>query len=416
MNQAVFDATRPGHDKRDNSQDSPRYHLLTDLLGRRRQPLRFPEPLEQEFRTALAQESAAVFRTSVFYVMLLYLGLGLGIVVLLPGEALDLWPWGYALLGLVVLAGILLSRQRQLDSRYESYATILAITGIAITVILPGLSTDPLMRQGSMIGVMPALAVVGGMLSLRFKPAVLAMLGGGVAGLSLLLLIDRLPDWLLVNQTYTSGCMVGAILAWLAERRNRLVFLQKSLLGLEKQRSDLLAAQMQEVSRRDGLTGLANRRRFDEKLHSEWSRSQRESTVLSLMFIDVDFFKPYNDHYGHQSGDQCLQRIAEVLAAHSRRAGDLAARYGGEEFVLLYPHTGPEAAGHLAEGLRDEVARLAIEHRHSSFGHITVSIGLISMVPDPDHGPEDLIRLADHAVYQAKSAGRNQVVVANAPD
>lgn len=407
MSESARDTPDSGH----GSHDSTRYALINDLLTRRSLRLGFPAPLEGEFRHALSMESAAVARTSMYYVLLLYLGLGVGIIVLLPPEVLGLWPMGYAFLGLVVVAGILLSRRHQIDPFYEYYATALGLVGIAIAVTLPGLADNPVMRQGSMIGVMPALVVVGGMLNLRLVPAAIAMLCGGVGGLLVIYSLDRMPDWLLVNQTYTGGCLVATILAWLAERRNRLVFLQKSLLALEKQRSDQLAARMQEISRQDGLTGLANRRYFDEMLAREWLRCQRDGSVLTLMFIDVDYFKPYNDHYGHQPGDDCLQRIAAVLEKHTRRPGDLAARYGGEEFVLLYPQTGPEAANQLAEEVRQGIASLKVPHACSEAAdHVTVSIGLASMVPEESHHPDELVQRADHGVYEAKRRGRNQVV------
>jgi len=163
----------------------------------------------------------------------------------------------------------------------------------------------------------------------------------------------------------------------------------------------------------DPLTRLANRRRFDEALGQEWRRAARERHALSMMMIDVDRFKLYNDCYGHQQGDQCLRAVAAAVADAARRAGDVAARYGGEEFAILLP--GAEAASvvTLAEALRASVLALGLEHAGNPDGRvITVSIGVATVNPVPDgdrNRPEDLIAAADAALYAAKHAGRNRV-------
>ena len=377
----------------------------------------FPHPLESQFRQALAADSAAAFRSAVIYVFFLYIGLGVGIATQLPREALGLWPLGYALLGLVVITGLILSRLRNLDGIYPWYATTLAFIGITIVLALTGLAQNPQMRLGSMIGIMPALAVVGGMLGLRTALIAIATISGGIAGFLLSRAVGQPPDWLIFNQTYTSGCFVAIILGWLAERRNRIVFLQKSMLALEKQRSDNLAANMQALSRQDGLTKLANRRFFDERLSEEWLRCQRAHTSMSLMFIDVDFFKNYNDYYGHQAGDLCLQRIAQVLQKFTKRPGDLAARYGGEEFVLLFPEMHRESARHCSEEVRKALAELSIEFETSPIAPcITASIGVATCTPSSETTPEDLLARADDRLYAAKHEGRNQVKCDGADD
>ena len=398
-------------------QESTRYALLNDLLhggmGRR---LRFPDALEGEFRYHQALESAALFRTSGFYVLTLFLALGFGLMIILPGEVLGYWPAGYSALALVILSGLILSRQHRLDPRFEGVAGTLALLGMALVATLPALSADPLMYQGSMIGSIHAAVVIGGMLGLRCVTVIVAVIGGGVLGLSVLALHGVLPEWLLLHQTFTAGALVAIVLAWLAERRNRLVFLQKKLLELEKARSESLAERMKEMSRHDGLTGLANRRHFDEALHQEWQRCRRDGASLSLVFIDVDYFKPYNDHYGHQAGDDVLRQVGEVLAEYGRRPGDLAARYGGEEFVLLYPQTGPEAAAQLAEQIRASVEALGLAHgRSECAAHVTVSIGAASVIPEPSRSADELVEAADHAVYQAKLRGRNRVETSPVP-
>ena len=177
---------------------------------------------------------------------------------------------------------------------------------------------------------------------------------------------------------------------------------------------------LQRLASIDGLTQIANRRQFDEVLGLEWRRMQREKLPLSLIMIDIDCFKIYNDTYGHQQGDACLQAVARAIADQIKRPADLAARYGGEEFVVILPNTEKEGALHLAEQMRAEVQALNMPHKNSPVcPEVTVSLGVSSVVPIPGYGPEQLLARADHGLYQAKEAGRNRVqytpFLANAP-
>ena len=165
------------------------------------------------------------------------------------------------------------------------------------------------------------------------------------------------------------------------------------------------------LSATDSLTGLANRRHFDQRLASEWARTNQSRLPLAMIMIDVDHFKKYNDCYGHQEGDECLKRVAHTLQVGMRRATDLAARYGGEEFSILLPNTDAVLALQVAKMLREAVEQLAIPHLQSSLGQVTVSIGVAVAEYGRDHGAESLVRAADDALYGAKNAGRNCVVL-----
>ena len=177
---------------------------------------------------------------------------------------------------------------------------------------------------------------------------------------------------------------------------------------------DLAAAnaKLAALSMTDSLTGIANRRRFDEVFGQELLRSTRAKAPLALLMLDVDFFKAYNDHYGHQEGDACLRRVGELLQSHARRASDLAARYGGEEFVMIAADTDAATAMALAETIRAAVEALQLEHARSPLGFLTVSIGVVSLVPDDATSAGQILRLADQAMYRAKDQGRNQVAMA----
>ena len=180
-----------------------------------------------------------------------------------------------------------------------------------------------------------------------------------------------------------------------------------------EERTAALEAANRELARlsmTDGLTGLANRRRFDEVLATEWARARRYSQTLALILIDIDYFKPYNDHYGHLAGDACLRQVADVLRAHARRPGDLAARYGGEEFACIAADTGSAGTMKMAETARAALERLALPHQPSPLRRITASFGVAVIIPDGNQGPEHLVRVADEALYRAKEGGRNRVI------
>jgi diguanylate cyclase (GGDEF)-like protein len=191
----------------------------------------------------------------------------------------------------------------------------------------------------------------------------------------------------------------------IADMRGRLV---QASLDLAKANREL-----ELLSHRDGLTGIANRRHFDEVLRREWRRCARERMPLSLLLLDIDCFKQYNDNYGHLKGDQCLQQVAQALQGSLTRAADLGARYGGEEFAAIL--SGTDAAGilHVAEVARKAVESLAIAHAHSPAStFVTASVGCATLVPSVDQSHDTLISLADAALYRAKCAGRNRVMAA----
>ena len=162
----------------------------------------------------------------------------------------------------------------------------------------------------------------------------------------------------------------------------------------------------------DELTTIANRRYFDEFLAKEWHRASRQQKPLSLIMIDIDFFKDYNDTYGHTRGDVCLSQVARTLSGTLKRPGDFVARYGGEEFVAVLPDTGIRGAAKVAETLRANVQTLGLEHKSSPIDTVvTVSLGVSSAGPAPHSEPDVIVTLSDKALYRAKQEGRNRVVV-----
>lgn len=193
-------------------------------------------------------------------------------------------------------------------------------------------------------------------------------------------------------------------LAVLRQRVRRLIQQFELYQQLEEANQEL-----RRLALLDGLTGVANRRRFDEYLEDEWHRMVRERLPLSLILCDIDFFKRYNDTYGHQAGDDCLRRVADALRFCAKRSVDLVARYGGEEFAVILPNTNAAGASLVAEAILEVVSSLEIVHSQSEVNkHVTLSLGIGSIYPKPTKMPQMLIAAADKALYQAKAAGRNR--------
>jgi len=231
---------------------------------------------------------------------------------------------------------------------------------------------------------------------LFWRAAIVAVTGLAVFVFTSLLL--GLPAKLLAYETglLTLVIIVAAYIAYDVELMNRRAFLERGALG--------------DLAERDGLTGLRNRRAFDEQLLRVWQQSLRDRSPIAVLLIDIDHFKPYNDLYGHQAGDSCLKLVAQLVQGFARRPLDLAARYGGEELaVVLYQVTADHARA-LAEQLRASVEQARVEHRGApGRGLLTVSVGVAWLEATLDRTPNDAVQLADEALYSAKEAGRNQV-------
>lgn len=189
----------------------------------------------------------------------------------------------------------------------------------------------------------------------------------------------------------------------------RLVEMQRSLIELTYKLNQA-NKELQLLSATDGLTGLSNRRMYDELSLREWRRCERTHKPISLVLVDVDHFKLYNDHYGHQAGDECLKAVASQMRRAAPRASDVVARYGGEEFVFALGETDMAGAKWVANHLRQRIADLKMPHLASPLRYVTVSCGVASVMPGDNLSLEVLLQSADYALYQAKEQGRNRVV------
>jgi diguanylate cyclase (GGDEF)-like protein len=190
------------------------------------------------------------------------------------------------------------------------------------------------------------------------------------------------------------------------DERGRLTAVVETLRDMTDEKTAQIA--LEQLATRDGLTGLANRRCFDNTLQAEWARAMRQHQPLSLLMVDVDNFKAYNDAHGHLGGDECLKRIATAVSSEMR-ANDLVARYGGEEFAVVLPGQSLKGAACVAERIRTRVEQLQVPNRLAAGQLVTVSIGAATALPSPDTVASELVAIADAALYRAKHMGRNRI-------
>jgi len=224
------------------------------------------------------------------------------------------------------------------------------------------------------------------------------------------LMITGLEDRQSVDRAFAVGAAdyVTKPIHWpvLRQRVQRLILQARLQRQLQAK-----TEQLQRLAFIDELTQVGNRRQFDEYLYREWGRLQREQQCLGLILCDVDFFKPYNDHYGHPAGDRCLQKVAEAIRSAVRRSSDLVARYGGEEFAVLLSNTTLAGARQVAEAICDRIRDLQIPHAYSSISdYISLSLGVTAGVPTKQGSRKGFVKTADDALYAAKEGGRNRIV------
>lgn len=213
------------------------------------------------------------------------------------------------------------------------------------------------------------------------------------------------PWW---SYVYQSVALVGSIILALGFLGSLLYRQIQQLLVAERELK-AIRKELEVMAHTDGLTSLANRRSFDLAMDKEWKRATRNQTSISVILLDIDLFKQYNDHYGHLSGDDCLGRVANLIAANVNRPGDIAARYGGEEFIVLLPDTELAGAVMVAENIRLSLLNAKIQHSVSPFGIVTISSGVVSTAKTGEENHKEFLIKADRLLYSAKAQGRNRV-------
>ncbi len=210
-----------------------------------------------------------------------------------------------------------------------------------------------------------------------------------------------------------SGIVMSLIGSYYLEKEDREKFLLRTKLELDKKNLEEINVLLEKKVKRDPLTKLYNRDFFDYNFNKEWNLALRYKYPIGIIFLDIDDFKAYNDNYGHQAGDYVLKQVSEVLYKNANRFHELPARYGGEEFILLLPHVNLEEALKLGEKIRREVEDLHLVHDYTTYGIVTVSVGVCSVIPRSNLKKEDLVLAADSAMYHSKKTGKNRVTPCN---
>lgn len=334
---------------------------------------------------------------------------------LLNGDSWWLWLLGSSFVTLcVALASV--TTWNEWGRRHYS-----ALVSVAATLVLAKLATFPSLFGPSQLGVVESyfcgLAVIVVVLALRLPLGHIVMVLLATTGL--VFGGDQLISSYQLNVLnfiyyFLFVAAVCLFIAWQLEEKEKLEFLQWLLIGYNRRVNEQLQNELKAQALRDSLTQIANRRAFEKALENEWERLKRQRQPLSLLFMDIDYFKPYNDTYGHDAGDQCLQQVAAGILTALNRPSDLAARIGGEEFVVLLPDTDAEGAAVIGSRIQAQLEQLAIPHAASEVSQrVTLSIGVASQVPDRESKPKGLLKAADTALYAAKAAGRNRIVRAD---
>ena len=300
--------------------------------------------------------------------------------------------------------------------RIRVVTTLYAFTGICWGAAVSVLDQY---SYGTVTVYMGVVLFIAALLYMTPQSLLAVFLPPHLAFIAAMFLVQDSPELRYTNIVISSIVIVVLILIARQNYDRRLESFQNRALIVEKN-SELarinrelnnLNAELEQRSVTDALTGLYNRRMFEETMKKEWERCKRYSITLSVIMMDVDHFKPYNDFYGHQTGDQCLQQIGALLMRTLRFASDIVARYGGEEFIVVLPYTDNAKAAALAERIRCEVERLEIRHEVSKVSnYVTVSLGVATTVPAEENSAEDLVYAADMALYEAKEQNRNRIV------
>lgn len=373
----------------------------------------FPKELEVIYKDQYKNEAAHEFRYRAPIILCLYLYLSFGTYQVLPTELRTAWIAYYGWVGMIIVFAWLLAFIPSMNRWFDYYVCLGSTGAVALTFTLINVFEHGQNNVLFHAAMMYAVVIIYGFVGMRFYTAMFAGWSGGLIGIAISVWLNGSIDWTYLNRTYTFSSFLGMALAYAIDRQHRENYLQDCMIELNRLELMRQAQQLSILSQQDALTGLANRRYLDEVLENEWKRSIRHEVPITIMMIDIDFFKLYNDTLGHIQGDQCLRRIAILLGSISSRSGDLAARYGGEEFLLLFSMTDKDQALIQVQRLMQLMQNIGIAHPRSNVSkYVTISVGVATTTPHLNDSLSEFISQADHALYVAKNNGRNQYHVA----
>lgn len=374
--------------------------------------LRFAGALEDRYRRYCSLRDRRYIRQLVNILIALYAFYGLFDWLLLGVNVEPVLKIRYAM-GLPGLVAIwFLIHSRKLDA-YLDKLVVLGLFWLSVTT-LTMVRVVPVEAKGlyliSELAIIMAGLTIGKM---RFWAAFSSGILFVVSYMLILMPFGVTVPFLVYYLCLCAGAIGLCVLAqYSSDRSSRREFLQKLLIHRKNQQLKRLNLRLKDLAEVDSLTGIGNRRSFDQVLDEEWRRARRRGYNLAILMCDIDFFKSYNDTFGHQQGDQCIRQVAQCMKQMVRRPGDLVARYGGEEFAVILPALDQEEAANVARILCQGVRDLRIPHPTSHANEfVTISVGVAAMVPEEDRVAGDLVGFADEALYQAKKNGRNRIQV-----
>jgi len=403
----------PHESRTPETDNDPRAELEYSFWGTRR---KFPDKVEAAFQCEMDRMRERRSRKTGVVAIVLYSAFAISDRTMLPDVYMQAWAVRFLLVvPLLLLCTFFVYRIPHAVWREVVYSVTLVASAASLPWIA-GMSSHP-NAMHYQTGVTLIILFGNIVLGLRFRSAVATSLAMTIIYAIVLARIPTmLPEVRFNNWLFCFAAVSMSLIANFRmdqdQRRAYAARLREQERNAELSHAVELLA---KLSAEDALTQLANRREFERRLALEWGRARRDGHPVALIMIDVDCFKNYNDHYGHQAGDQCLQRIAACLQAVPQRSADLVARFGGEEFVVLLPGISEDDAAKLAERMRQAVIDLQIPHATSRVAPgVTASFGVAARYPAGDKGTDDLIGAADAALYRAKEMGRNRVVVQEA--
>ena len=383
-------------------------HEFIDVLQRGFYYLFFPAFLEKYFLQHYRDTALKNLKINSIYVVITYVVLGSLVLGQFEHSKLGNFTVSYLFTGACVIGVILLSRITALAQYFHWYTGIFATIGLVTVMNVAHTISDPQIKLAAYAGSIYAIIVIYAMSKMRFYVATFWCHLAGFIHLILLNSQGAQENFTSFQAYFVAANLIGMGISYIIEHRERAMFIQSLLLDIDKIEQEKLNKDLEKLSREDSLTGLANRRYFDERLSQEWSRCMRNKKPLSVILFDVDFFKQYNDSYGHQAGDHCLVKIAKALKKEASRTGELVGRYGGEEFIILYPNTDEEQIKISLQRIRQRIHDLHILHEDSKASHeVTASMGAATIVPVKTIHPDKLVSAADEMLYKAKAEGRD---------
>lgn len=381
---------------------------ISDVLVSGFRLLRFPTYLERYFIHNYRNLAINNLIANTPYLVALYLVLGALAFGQYSMADLGLFPTAYFVTGVCLTSTLGLIRLTRFEQRFHWYTGTSAVIALSALMTASASISNPVMLTSAQSASIYAIIVVYAMSKMRFYMTVFWCHLAGVVHLLSTNALGMHHTFQDFQAYFIAANMIGMGIAYIIEHRERAMFLQGLLLDIDKAQQDLLYGNLEKLSREDPLTGLANRRYFDERLNMEWSRCQREKLPLSVILLDIDFFKQYNDLYGHQAGDHCLSLVARALKKEAARPAELVGRYGGEEFILLYPNIDATQIKNTLVRIQQRIMSLNIAHEGSQIAKVlTASLGAATAYPVKTLHAEKLVSAADQMLYKSKETGRN---------